>query len=294
MIRRLNTPPANLKDVPGKRQPRAAYALPTFFTAVNMFLGYTAILKSYAGVVKLSAGALGPSPEFEHAAIMIGVAVLTDGIDGRVARMTNTVSDFGREMDSLADAITFGLAPAVLAFAWGVQFVDASGNPFFREHLLQIGYFISFLFMLCGASRLARFNVTTNPIPKNPGRPDRKYFVGLPIPAAAGFVAAVVYALNSDPIRWWIPSVLWLALLALLSFLMVSTWRYRSFKDLSLLRPRSPLFIIFVASFIYLVIAYSKAIFITMGVLYVGSGIAVRIGGILRRHLRPHPEPRGT
>jgi CDP-diacylglycerol--serine O-phosphatidyltransferase len=196
MIRRLNLP-ANLKAVPGKRQPRAAYALPTFFTAVNMFLGYTAILKSYAGVVKLSNGALGPSPEFEQAAIMIGVAVLTDGIDGRVARMTNTVSDFGREMDSLADAITFGLAPAVLAFAWGVQFVDPSGHALFRGHLLQIGYFISFLFMLCGASRLARFNVTTNPIPKNPGRPDRKYFVGLPIPAAAGFVAAIVYASHS-------------------------------------------------------------------------------------------------
>ncbi|HET8548416.1 MAG TPA: CDP-diacylglycerol--serine O-phosphatidyltransferase [Bryobacteraceae bacterium] len=293
MIPRLNLP-ANLKAVPGKRQPRAAYALPTFFTAVNMFLGYTAILKSYAGVVNLSERGAGPCPEFEQAAIMIGVAVVTDGIDGRVARMTNTVSDFGREMDSLADAITFGLAPAVLAFAWGVQFVDASGNPFFREHLLQIGYFVSFLFMLCGASRLARFNVTTNPIPKNPGRPDRKYFVGLPIPAAAGFVAAVVYALNADPIRWWIPSVLWLALLALLSFLMVSTWRYRSFKDLSLLRPRSPLFIILVASLVYLIIGYSKAMFVTMGLLYVGSGIVVRAGGIVRRYLRPHPEPHAT
>jgi CDP-diacylglycerol--serine O-phosphatidyltransferase len=280
--------------VPGKRQPRAAYALPTFFTAVNMFLGYTAILKSYAGVVNLSQRGIGPSPEFEQAAIMIGVAVLTDGIDGRVARMTNTVSDFGREMDSLADAITFGLAPAVLAFAWGVQFVDAAPVPFLAQQLLPIGYFVSFLFMLCGASRLARFNVTTNPIPKNPGRPDRKYFVGLPIPAAAGFVAAIVYAFNSDPVRWWIPSVLWMVLLALLSFLMVSTWRYRSFKDLSLMRPRSPLTIIFVASMVYLVFNYSKAMFVTMGVLYVGSGIVVRIGGILRRRFRPQPEPRAA
>jgi CDP-diacylglycerol--serine O-phosphatidyltransferase len=293
MIRRLNLP-SNLKAVPGKRQPRAAYALPTFFTAVNMFLGYTSILKSYAGVVNLSQRGVGPSPDFEQAAIMIGIAVLTDGIDGRVARMTNTVSDFGREMDSLADAITFGLAPAVLAFAWGVQFVETTPGFLAREPLLQLGYFISFLFMLCGASRLARFNVTTNPIPKNPGRPDRKYFVGLPIPAAAGFVAAVVYALNSDPIRWWMPSAVWLVLLALLSFLMVSTWRYRSFKDLSLLRPRSPLTIILVASFVYLMFNYSKAILVTMGVLYVGSGIVVRIGGVLRRHLRPHTEPRAA
>lgn len=293
MIRRLNLP-ANLKAVPGKRQPRAAYALPTFFTAVNMFLGYTSILKSYAGVVNLSQRGAGPSPEFEQAAIMIGIAVLTDGIDGRVARMTNTVSDFGREMDSLADAITFGLAPAVLAFAWGVQFVETTPAFLVREQLLQIGYFISFLFMLCGASRLARFNVTTNPIPTNPGRPDRKYFVGLPIPAAAGFVAAIVYAFDSDPIRWWTLSALWIALLGLLSFLMVSTWRYRSFKDLSLLRPRSPLTIIFVASFVYLLFNYSKAMLLTMGLLYVGSGIVVRIGGIVRRFLRPHTEPRAA
>jgi CDP-diacylglycerol--serine O-phosphatidyltransferase len=280
-----------LHSAPGRRPPRAAYALPTFFTAVNIFLGFTSILKSYAGVIAAAKGNMGPNPDFEHSAIMIGIAILTDGLDGRIARMTNTVSDFGREMDSLADVITFGIAPAVLAFAWGVQFADASGNHFFQEHLFAIGYFISFLYLLCGAARLARFNVQTNPVPKNPGRPDRKYFVGVPIPAAAGLVAAVVYACHSEPIHWWPFSALWLGLMALLSFLMVSTWRYRSFKDLSLMRPRSPLTIILVGALIYLIWNYSRSTLLAMGVFYVGSGIVVRIAGSIRRRFR-HEEAR--
>src|SRR3984893_15765843 len=158
------TPPPSTR----RRPKRVAYALPTLFTAGNIFLGFIAILKTFEGAISASAGALGPNASFEAAAKMIGVAVLLDGLDGRIARMTNTVSDFGREMDSLADVITFGIAPAVLAFAWG------------------------FLFLLCCAPRLARFNVQNNPIPQNPGRPDRKYFVGLPTPAAAGMLASVV------------------------------------------------------------------------------------------------------
>src|SRR5205085_6944407 len=132
----------------------------------------------------------------------------------------------GREMDSLADVISFGIAPAFLAFTWGVQFVDPALGEKFLSHLSNAGTFIAFLFLLCGAARLARFNIQKNPIPKNPGRPDRKYFVGLPIPAAAALVAAVVYGLGSDPLVWWPASVVWLALLLLLGFLMVSTWRY--------------------------------------------------------------------
>jgi CDP-diacylglycerol--serine O-phosphatidyltransferase len=204
--------------------------------------------------------------------------------------MTNTVSDFGREMDSLADAITFGLAPAILAFTWGLHFVS-SPAPFLHEHLLRAGYFVSFLFLLCGVARLARFNVQTNPIPKNPGRPDRKYFVGLPIPAAAGMVVAVTYASNSVPLQWWGWSVAWMCLLALLSFLMVSTWRYYSFKDLNLLRPGSPLTVILFSSIIYLVWAYSQPTLLAIAVLYVGSGIVIRIGGVLRRMVRK-PEPK--
>jgi CDP-diacylglycerol--serine O-phosphatidyltransferase len=273
-----------------RRPNRAAYALPTMFTAGNIFLGFMAILKAFEGAIVAQSGGLGPNAHFETAAKMIGAAVVLDGLDGRIARMTNTVSDFGREMDSLADAITFGLAPAILGFTWGIYFVS-SPLPFLREHFMRAGYFVSFLFLLCGVARLARFNVQTNPIPKNPGRADRKYFVGLPIPAAAGMVVAVTYACDSIPLQFWVFSVAWMALLCLLSFLMVSTWRYYSFKDLNLLRPRSPLTIILFSSFIYLVYAYSQATLLAIAVLYVGSGIAIRIGGVVRRRFR-HAEPK--
>jgi CDP-diacylglycerol--serine O-phosphatidyltransferase len=118
---------------------------------------------------------------------------------------------------------------------------------------------------------LARFNVQTNPVPKNPGRPDRKYFVGLPTPAAAGTVASVVYAADCVPVRLWPLAVMWLALLALLSFLLVSTWRYRSFKDFSLVRPRSPLSVVFLGAMIYLIWNYSQPVLVIIGILYTGS-----------------------
>src|SRR5580692_11178349 len=225
---------------PSRRPRRAAYALPTLFTAGNIFLGFIAIIRAIEGALFGASGQLGQNPNFEVAAKAIGVAVVLDGLDGRIARMTNTCSDFGREMDSLADVITFGIAPAVLAFTWGILFVKGGG--FLPDH--RAGYFIAFLFLLCGAARLARFNVQTNPVPKNPGRPDRKYFVGLPIPAGAGTVAAIVYAFYGDPIASWPLALVWLGMLALLGFLMVSTWRYYSFKGLSLRQPRTPLIII--------------------------------------------------
>ncbi len=275
---------------PARRPPRAAYALPTLFTAGNLFLGYLSILKSFQGAMLAKAGELGPNPHFDLAAIAIGVAVLLDGLDGRIARLTNTVSAFGRELDSLADVITFGVAPAVLAFTWGIAFVDGDLAGPYRDQLRQLGYFLAFMYLLCGAARLARFNVQTDPVPKNPGRPDRKYFVGLPIPAAAGMIAAAVYASGSAPIEWWVLSAGWLMLLALLSFLMVSTWRYRSFKDLNLLRPRSPRSVVVLGSLIYLIWNYSRPVLLAMAVTYVGGGIAVRIGGMLRRRLHPAAE----
>ncbi len=276
---------------PDRRPRRAAYVLPTLFTAGNVFLGYISIMRSFKGAVLASSGGAGTSENFSVAALAIGAAVFLDGLDGRIARMTNTVSDFGREMDSLADVISFGIAPAVLAFAWGVQFVDPGFGESLRAELFNIGSFVAFLFLLCGAVRLARFNVQKNPIPKNPGRPDRKYFVGLPIPAAAGMVASVVYAADAQPLAWWPLSVAWLALLALLGFLMVSTWRYYSFKGINLNRAYSPLILILLGAFIYSVRNYSRTVLLVMFSAYVGSGIAIRIGGILRRRVRPHPHP---
>jgi CDP-diacylglycerol--serine O-phosphatidyltransferase len=274
---------------PERRPPAAAYALPTFFTACNLFLGYIAILQSFKAANLAAAGLAGADQFFAMAAKFIGAAVFLDGLDGRIARMTKTTSEFGKEMDSLADVISFGVAPAVLAFSWGIQFVDPTMNPMFREHILRAGYFIAFMFLLCGSARLARFNITKNPVPKNPGRPDRKYFVGLPIPAGAGMVAATVYAADGLSIYWWPLAVAWLALLLLLSFLMVSTWRYYSFKDINLRRPRRWVTVIVLGAFVYLVWNWPQPVLLAMGLTYVGSGIVTRLGGIVRRRLRPSP-----
>jgi CDP-diacylglycerol---serine O-phosphatidyltransferase len=280
---------------PDRSPRRAAYALPTLFTAGNVFLGFYSIMEAFRGAI-LNAGAnsqAAASGHFRAAAIAIGVAVFLDGLDGRIARMTKTVSDFGREMDSLADVISFGIAPAVLAYAWGVEFASAPPAPLTVDHLHRAGYFCAFLFLLCGALRLARFNVQVNPVPKNPGRADRKYFVGMSIPAAAAMVASVVYAFaDSGPLESWLFSTVWLGLLGLLAFLMVSTWRYPSFKDLSLVRPRSPLTFVVLSILIYLIWDLSQPMLLGMSLCYVLSGILIRAGGIIRRRLRPgHSQP---
>jgi len=278
---------------PDRRPRRAAYALPTLFTAGNVFLGFYAMMEAFRGAILNAQAAAGASGHFRAAAIAIGVAVFLDGLDGRIARLTKTVSDFGREMDSLADVISFGMAPAALAYAWGIEFAGAPPAPLTLDHLHRAGYFFAFLFLLCGAIRLARFNVQVNPVPKNPGRAGRKYFVGMPIPAAAGMVASVVYAfVDQGPLQWWVLSAGWLALLALLSFLMVSTWRYPSFKDLSLVRPRSPLTYLPVIILLYLIWDLSQPVLLAMATAYVLSGIIIRVGGIVRRRLHPpHRQP---
>jgi len=277
---------------PEQRPRRGAYALPALFTAGNLFLGLIAILKAFEGALLVAAGNLGHNVHFENAAKLIGVSVFLDGLDGRIARLTRTESEFGREFDSLADVISFGIAPAVLAWAYGFYFLDPAAPPMLRKNMVQIGYFIVFTFVMCGAARLARFNISSNPIPRNPGRPDRKYFVGLPIPAAAGMIAAVVYAFGSEPIINWRFASGWLALVALLSFLMVSKWRYRSFKDFSLVRPRSPFSVVLLGMFFYLVWNYSEPLMLFLASLYVCSGIVVRFGGIIKRRLfRHHAHP---
>ncbi len=273
---------------PDRSPRRAAYALPTLFTAANVFLGFYALLAVFQGAMLFAQDPSAAALQFRFAAMAIGAAVFFDGLDGRIARMTNTTSDFGREMDSLADVIAFGIAPAALAFAWGVYFIQpVRGIPL--EYLHRAGYFLSFLFLLCGAARLARFNIQKNPVPKNPGRPDRKYFVGLPIPAAAGALASIVYACDGALLTWWILSVAWLALVGLLSFLMVSTWRYPSFKDLHLTRPRSPLIFVVVGSLIYLIWNFSQPVLLGATASYVASGILIRIGGIVRRRFKAAP-----
>lgn len=274
-----------------KRPPRAAYALPTLFTAGNIFLGYLSIIRSIAAVTAYPSSQAIAAQDFEVAAKTIGLAVVLDGLDGRIARMTNTTSDFGRELDSLADVISFGIAPAILAYTWGVQFVTGSLGAATLDQLHRAGTLIAFLFLACGAARLARFNVQKNPQPRNPGRPDRKYFVGLAIPAAAALPAAIVYAFEGYPLTGFLPAALWLALLSLLSFLMVSTWRYSSFKELNLLRPRSPIMLVGMCAVIYAIWNWSQTVLLVAAGIYVASGIATRLGGLARRYFRHTPRP---
>ncbi len=270
-------------EVQKKRPPRAAYALPSLFTAGNIFLGYLSILRTMQGAIHFQAHPDLAALDFRIAAQTIGWSFVLDGLDGRVARMTNTTSEFGKELDSLADVISFGIAPAILAYVWGVHFVSPGiGGPA-SDQLQKAGTFLAFLFLVCGAARLARFNIQKNPVPKNPGSPDKKYFVGLPIPAGAGLVASVVYAQGSMPITDWMWSCAWLALLAMTSFLMVSTWRYHSFKELNVMSPRSPVTVVLMCAMIYSIWNWSQQVLLVLAGVYVASGILIRIGGLARR-----------
>ncbi len=280
---------------PQRKPPRAAYALPTAFTAGNIFLGFLAILRSIQGALNLAHPDIA-AQHFAFAAQTIGLAMLLDGLDGRIARLTNTTSDFGREMDSLSDVISFGLAPAILAYTWGVQFMEIGAPSQLHDHLTRAGMMITFLFLLCGSARLARFNVTKNPMPKNPGRPNRNYFVGLPIPAAAALVAAIVFAADGYPITWWPLSVAWLALLLLLSWLMICTWRYYAFKDKAFLRPRSPVTLVVIGALLIMIFLWRQPVLLALASGYAVSGVLLRLGGIFRRLRRsrntPHPDLR--
>ncbi len=169
------------------------YLLPSLFTAGNIGAGYYAITQSIQGTATNHA-------DFDHAALAIGLAALLDGVDGFIARLTNTASDFGRELDSLADVITFGVAPSLLAYLWGFRMLPATAYPALRDNVLHGGLLVCFLFLICGASRLARFNIAVNPQPRNPGKPGKKFFVGMPIPAGAGVIAAVVHCFDGSPI----------------------------------------------------------------------------------------------
>ena len=281
-------PPARIVKRP---PPRAAYALPTLFTAGNIFLGYLSIMRTIQGALDFASHPVLAQQHFEVAAKTIGLAVVLDGLDGRIARMTNTTSEFGRELDSLADVISFGIAPAILAYVWGVMFVAGTVGAFTLEEIRRVGELLAFAFLACGAGRLARFNIQKNPVPSNPGAPHRKYFVGLPIPAAAGMVATVIFASGSVPVTDFVWSVAWLMLLALLSFLMVSAWRYWSFKDLNLLRPRSPVILVLMCLVIYGIWNWSQIVLLVLASIYVSSGLFIRLGGIIRRTLPPRPKP---
>jgi CDP-diacylglycerol--serine O-phosphatidyltransferase len=270
-----------------RRPSRGMYVLPSLFTAGNIAAGYYAITQSIQGSVA--------QPEyFDHAALAIGFAVLFDGVDGRIARMTRTTSDFGKELDSLADVITFGVAPSLLAYIWGFRMLPLTVHPSLRENVLHAGVFVCFLFLICGASRLARFNISINPQPRNPGRPGHKYFVGMPIPAGAGVLAAVVHCFDGSPIYDPRTALVWLGLILFTGFLMVSSWRFWSGKEIGMGEERHPFQLFAVIALVGALIAWnSEYMLMVIALGYLVSGVLARLayswGRRRRRTYAPGP-----
>jgi len=254
-----------------KRRParRGMYILPSLFTAGSIAAGFYAIVQSLQG-----------SPtephHFDHAALVIGLAIPFDGLDGRIARMTNTASDFGKELDSLADVITFGVAPSILAYSWGFRMLPPTMDPVLRHKLLQIGAVVCFLFLICGACRLARFNTSADAKPKNPGRPDRKYFVGMPIPAAAGVIAACVHCFLGTPVSNVVEAGVWIGLIGLVGFLMVSTWRFWSGKEITLTGRHPFQLLVLIGAAVSVLLLFSQVLLLVIALGYMFSGLVAR------------------
>jgi len=228
------------------------HLIPGLFTTANVFCGYVSIVLATTG-------------QFETAALLVGIAALLDALDGRVARLTGTTSEFGREFDSLADTISFGVAPAVLAWSWAL-------SDFGR-----LGWAVSFLYVVCGTLRLARFNIQTGPY-------DRRYFVGLPIPAAACTIAACVFN-HPQSLEDGIVKLLTLTLTVALALLMVSKARYRSFKELDLRARRPYVWVVPFAIVLALVATHPPLVLLVAAFAYVLSGL------FPRRAAASRPEP---
>ncbi len=251
--------------------------IPSLFTIGNMFCGYYSVASSLQG-------------NYDYAAIAIGVGAVLDMLDGRIARMTNTSSDFGVELDSLADLLTFGVAPSVLALNWGIS--SLQGLPAdIAQDVYKFGWLATFGFLIAGALRLARFNVVAHKVGE-PAKPNRD-FVGMPIPAAAGVVAAIVH-FQKSPVTQIGSALLWCLLVATLAFLMISTIRYPSFKEVHLKKPLPHIALAGTAMLIGLIVFYSEIVLLVIATTYMGSGPVSRVSQAVGRGLarsREHPEP---
>jgi CDP-diacylglycerol--serine O-phosphatidyltransferase len=251
------TPLRRRSDRAPRRFRRGVYLLPSMFTMGNMFCGYACIVYAMRG-------------EFATAAPFIGFAIVLDMLDGRVARMTGTTSEFGVEFDSLADVISFGIAPAILAFTWGLQ------------PLGRIGWAAGFLFVAAAAVRLARFNIQT-------GATDKRFFVGLPSPAAAAVPAATVFAYPWG-FREQVHSVAVLAMVIVPALLMVSTIRFRSFKTFDLGARRSYAVLFLLAVGLAALAAQPEVMLPLVAYAYLVSGpVAWAWGRLNRRAHEPLP-----
>jgi CDP-diacylglycerol--serine O-phosphatidyltransferase len=265
---------------------RGMYLLPSLFTVGNIAAGYFSITQTIAAIASTGDARL----HLDWAAIAILFAIPFDALDGRIARMTNTTSDFGKELDSLADVITFGVAPSLLAYIWGFHFLPESVNPPLRHDLVHAGSFICFLFLIGGASRLARFNISHDAQPRNPGRPGRKYFVGMPIPAAAGLLAATVHFFGGYPNQAWWVGIIWLTIVGMCGFLMVSTWRFWSGKEINFSRSHPFQILLLLAIILFVILRFSQGVLFGAALLYMFSGIWARAAYSWSRRRRRRPQ----
>jgi CDP-diacylglycerol---serine O-phosphatidyltransferase len=246
-------PPGRTHELGARRQQRGVALLPSLFTLGNLFCGYACVIYAMRG-------------EFETAAPFIGIAVVLDMLDGRIARMTGTASEFGLQLDSMADVISFGMAPAVLTFAWGLSTLG------------RLGWAAAFLFVTAAALRLARFNLQAASV-------DKRYFVGLPSPAAAGVLAATVYAIPEGLVQYSssLPVILLVVLPALL---MVSNVRFRSFKTFDLQARRPVRVLILFAALITAVATHPQYVLVAIAYGYLISPLV----GMLVTRLRRKPQ----
>jgi CDP-diacylglycerol--serine O-phosphatidyltransferase len=270
---------------------KGLYVIPTAFTAANVAMGFIAVLYSIRGFQVVTTHPEIAAGYFDYAAIAIGLAILFDTLDGRVARMTKTATEIGVQFDSLADVLTFGIAPIALTYSWAI---GASFNENSSAHAL--GVFLLFMYLMCGAFRLARFNLqATRPRVLQEGTPkiDKKNFVGLPIPPAAGLLASLVHyspmPLSSHGegfARFY--TYLVMILLGMLGVLMVSTLRYSSMKTVGTGR-RNLYLVLVVAAIGMLMWLYSQYVLLTLSVAYVSHGVIWYIVSSLRPR-RTHDE----
>jgi CDP-diacylglycerol--serine O-phosphatidyltransferase len=253
---RSGPPDRRISETAARRFRRGASLLPAMFTTGNLFFGFWSIVKTLNG-------------QYAEAPLLIGVAIVLDMLDGRIARLTGTTSEFGGELDSLSDAISFGVAPALLAYRWGFEPVP------------RIGWLAAFLFVMCGVLRLARFNVQRHAV-------DGRYFIGLPIPAAAAQVAAVVHFMP-EGIDERFASTLAVSGVVGLAFLMVSTLRYQSFKNFDLRRRRSYINVLGIAITFLLIALQPEVALLAIATFYALSGPLVYVFSLFRRRGDPPP-----
>jgi CDP-diacylglycerol--serine O-phosphatidyltransferase len=266
--------PENEVRVPRIRNPklrRGIFLLPSLFTVGNLLCGY------YASVSTLVGNSLQADP-FDHASKAIGLAILFDSLDGRVARLTGTNTEFGVQFDSLADVVSFGIAPGLLAYSWGVRHLPGLDTDTGVQQIAHFGWWFCLAFVVCCAWRLARFNVQG----MAPG--GSKYFVGMPTPAAAGVIAAVIHAFKS-PIQDWRWSIAWIFLALGLAALMTSTIRFYSFKDLPWTRKQPSLAIVFIALLGAAIWRWSEEVLLLIAGSYTAIGVTLHVVRLLRHRL---------